>query len=216
MDWRDYFRIGTNLLLFPVLYPKEKGYPTLARHFAVSDDLPEKADCVVALGCSLRPDGTAANPTRAIADRAAELYRQGRARKMVISGGNPVNGVTEGEAMMSVARERHGLSGPDLILDELPKDRYVGTLQQVQSVEKILRGLEAKKVLLVVQPQQLPRALWLFRRMIPDIAFYPANPAEEYDPLSTQSRMHTAWRFRIWNMIAWAGLWRHPGLRRPR
>jgi hypothetical protein len=50
--------------------------------------------------------------------------------------------------------------------------------------------------------------------MVPDLQFYPANPAEEYDPLSTQSRMHSARRFRIWNMIAWAGLWRHPELQK--
>lgn len=207
MDFASYVRIGANLFLFPFLYPFKKAYPTLGEHFAVKDSVPESSDFAVALGCSLRADGTAANPTRAIAGRAAELYKQGRARKIILSGGNPVNGVSEGEAMRSVLQKDHSLSGPDVVMDLLPEGRYVGTLDQVCSIAGILRAGGAKNVVLVVQPQQLPRALWVFRNLVPGISFYPANPAEEYDPLSTQVRMRERWRFRIWNMIAWSGLW---------
>ncbi len=100
-----------------------------------------------------------------------------------------------------------GISGPDVLLDDLPASKYVGTMDQVRSIEKLLRANKCKKVILVVQPQQLPRALKLFTKLIPDVEFHPANPKEEYDAQSTQVRMHSAWRFRLWNMIAWSGIW---------
>ncbi len=99
---RFWSRISFNLILFPFLYPRKKAYPTLREHFAVQDRIPDQADCVIALGCSLRADGTASHPTRAIAERAAELYKHGKAAKIILSGGNPVNGISEGEAMLRV------------------------------------------------------------------------------------------------------------------
>ena len=205
---RSWFRITLNLLLFPVIYPWKKAYPTLQEHFAVQDSLPGRADFVVALGCSLRPDGSASHPTRTIAEKAAELFKEGKAGKIILSGGNPVNSVSEGESMRRLLDKKFSLSAPDVLMDPLPDSKYVGTLDQARSVGALLEANRAHKVILVVQPQQLPRALWVFRRLMPGMEFYPANPAEEYDSQSTQVRMHGARRFRLWNMIAWAGLWR--------
>ena len=71
---KSWVRISFNFLLFPFLYPLKKVYTRLSLHFAVQEELPEKADYVVALGCSLRSDGSAANPTR---DRAQKTSRSG-------------------------------------------------------------------------------------------------------------------------------------------
>ena len=205
---RFWIRIAANLLLFPVLYPRKKAYPTLREHFSIGDDVPARADFAVALGCSLRADGTASSPTRAIASLAAKLQKEGRAGKVILSGGNPVNGVSEGEAMRRVLEREFSLAAPEVVMDGLPDSKYVGTLDQARSVGEILKKHGARTAVLVVQPQQLPRALWVFRREVPGIRFHPANPVEEYDPLSTQLRMRSRRRFRLWNMIAWAGLWR--------
>jgi len=205
---RFWIRITLNLLLFPVLYPRKKAYPALREHFSIDDDVPARADFVVALGCSLRADGSASSPTRAIAERAARLFKEGKVSKVILSGGNPVNGVSEGEAMRRLLEREFSLAAPDVVMDVLPDSLYVGTLDQARSVGEILKKHGAKNAILVVQPQQLPRALWVFRSIVPSIRFYPANPAEDYDPLSTQVRMHSRWRFRLWNMVAWAGLWR--------
>ena len=108
--------------------------------------------------------------------------------------------------MLRVVLER-SVPESQIVFDRLPELQYVGTLDQVKSVGNLLRADNAKTAILVVHPQQLPRALWLFKNLMPDIEFYPVNPDETYDEKSTQIRMHSAWRFRLWNMIAWSGLW---------
>ncbi len=164
---------------------------------------------ILALGCSLRKDGTAAHPTRWIALRAAELLQRKIANKIILSGGNPVNKISEAFAMLQTIQNLK-IPSEDILMDEFRGAKYVGTLDQAKSAGYIFQELKAKRVILVVQPQQMPRALWLFRKLFPKIEFFAANPREAYDTHSTQVRMFSAWHFRLWNMVAWSGLWRNP------
>lgn len=61
------------------------------------DDLPEKADVIIAVGADVSRDGQFASPySRAIAEKAVKLYRQGKARAVLLVGGNTAEGMTGG------------------------------------------------------------------------------------------------------------------------
>jgi uncharacterized SAM-binding protein YcdF (DUF218 family) len=70
------------------------------------DDLPAKADVIIAIGADVSRDGKSASPySRAIAEKAVELYRQGKASAVLLVGGNSAGGVTEAGGMALVVAD---------------------------------------------------------------------------------------------------------------
>lgn len=175
----------------------------------VPDDLPPagSADLILGLGAALHRDGSASLPTAAVAQRVIELYRARCAPVVVLSGGYRQNQVSEAAAMSQLLAEQSVVFW--VRLDEAP-DHVRGTHRQPASARDLFQRVlpsPPHRVILVAHPRHLPRALWLFRRAFPDIAWFPANATEVYDPAASQWRLRRRWSFVLWNLAAWPVHW---------
>ena len=163
----------------------------------------DSTDLILALGVALRPDGSAGAPTSAVARKVIDLHRTGAARRILLCGGYTQAGVSEAEAMRRLLAAEGITEG--VWLDE-EQDHVQGTPRQPVSVERVLRGAlpsYPETVVLVAHPLHLPRALWLFRKAFPEIEFIPVKADEVYDAGLSQRRLHSRWRFWLWNGLAW-------------
>jgi hypothetical protein len=173
---------------------------------ALPDHLPESkpVEILLALGVGLRKDGTPGPPTTAVAQRAAQLIELGYARTVLLSGGFRQAGVAEAEAMQTILIGG-GMTAP-ILLDCSPK-HVRGTPFQPPSAAEVFQrqlGHFPRQILLVAHPMHLPRAVWLFQRFLPAVEFFWAAAEEAYDQFSSQHRLHSRWRFAVWNLLAWA------------
>lgn len=118
------------------------------------------ADCAVVFGARVRDDGA---PSDALADRVDEsirLYREGRVRKLVMSGGiEPENGQSE-PAVMRARAEAAGVPREDIILDDQGKD----TASTVRNTADLLEREGLRSALVVSHYYHEPRAKMLFDR----------------------------------------------------
>ena len=108
---------------------------------------------VIVFGAGLRRDGT---PTTVLRDRvetAAELYRQGKVEKLLMSGDNRFVDYNEPEAMRQYALQL-GIPDEDIVLDYAGRRTY-DTCYRAGAIFGV------KKVILVTQLFHLPRAIYL-------------------------------------------------------
>ena len=102
-------------------------------------ELPEgMADYAVGIGCSIQKDGTASTHSKAVAEECVRLYKDGKVRKVVFSGGNSENGVTEAQAMRNYAVEIWPEGAEVFLTDEAPSDKF-GTHKQMISIFEAIR-----------------------------------------------------------------------------
>lgn len=105
------------------------------------------------LGAGLRPDGS---PTSALRDRvetAADLYKSGIVRKLLVSGDNRFEWYNEPEAMRQLAM-RLGVPAEDIVLDYAGRRTY-------DSCYRAKEIFEVKDMVVVTQRFHLDRALYL-------------------------------------------------------
>ncbi len=115
-------------------------------------EVPE-ADCIIVLGCGVYPDGS---PSPMLADRIArgiELYEQGAAPKLLMSGDHGKVDYNEVGKMKEVAMDA-GVPSEDVFMDHAGFSTYE-TMARARDV------FGAKRVLVVTQGYHLPRALYL-------------------------------------------------------
>jgi SanA protein len=111
------------------------------------------ASVALVLGAGLRSDGS---PTAALADRvatAADLYREGRVQKLLLSGDNRFEWYNEPEAMRRLAVQL-GVPDEDLVLDYAGRRTY-------DSCYRAREIFEVKQLVIVTQRFHLYRALYL-------------------------------------------------------
>lgn len=109
------------------------------------------------LGAGITADGS---PTPFLAERvsvAADLYRRGTVRALLMSGDHSTTDHDEVEAMAALAR-RLGVPDAAIVLDHAGFDTY-SSCYRARSVW----GL--RRVVVVTQPFHLPRAVWLCDRL---------------------------------------------------
>jgi vancomycin permeability regulator SanA len=128
------------------------GLPLLQIAFFGTTDYRRQADAIVVFGARVKPDGT---PSITLANRvltASELYRQGLADTIVMTGGIEPSGFDESVVMRDLAMER-GVP-PDAILLDADGDT---TSASVANTSRILRDRGLDRVLAVSQFYHLPR-----------------------------------------------------------
>jgi vancomycin permeability regulator SanA len=81
------------------------------------DDI-EVSDAGIVLGSKVMADGTPSARLRARLDRAAELYRQGMFRVIIVSGGTGREGFSEAAVMAGYLAGRQGVPRAAILLDE--------------------------------------------------------------------------------------------------
>ena len=85
---------GANVLLFGVMFRRPK----------VHWDQ-EKYDCAVVCGCRVENDGQPSEVLKTRVEKAAELWKEGRIRYLIMSGAGVYNDYVEAEAMKRYAME---------------------------------------------------------------------------------------------------------------
>ena len=134
-------------------------FPVLQMLFFGKTDYRRSADVVVVPGARVYADGRL---SEALADRvrtAANLYRQGFARKLIFSGGPGEGPVHETEAMRNFALQ-FGVKPEHILLDKAG----LSTQATVDNTERMLRGIHASRVLVVSQFYHLPRLKMAYHR----------------------------------------------------
>jgi SanA protein len=129
---------------------------------------PARADAALVLGASVRPDG---RPSPILADRiaaAAALYREGRVRKVLVSGDNAGDHYDEPGTMR---RElvRLGVPGRDVFEDHAGFDTW-------DSAQRARRVFGARSVIVVTQRFHMARAVFAARRAGLEAAGAEADP----------------------------------------
>ncbi|MCS6806074.1 MAG: YdcF family protein [Acidobacteriota bacterium] len=164
---------------------------TPAARWLIRDDGHVPADVIIALGGSQRCQRE---------HRAMELYQQGIARKIVVSGIPIVWGLHTGEA----ARQylvRHGVPDDDIVV--LP-DAW-NTRREAMQFGQLAAEQGWRSAILVTAAYHSRRAAYTFERDVAGITFY-ASPLpghlSEWQPERWWTRRNTAWlTIREW--LAW-------------
>jgi uncharacterized SAM-binding protein YcdF (DUF218 family) len=129
------------------------------------------ADAIVVLGCRVDDAGLPSERMRRRMALAVELYRDGAAPLIVLSGGG-LGPVTEAAAMRDLALDV-GIPAAALLLEPDSRD----TLANAVNTARLLQAAGKSRIVLVTDRLHLPRATLLFRRAGLDIAGVAGVPA---------------------------------------
>ena len=117
----------------------------------------DDVDCVVVLGCGVRPDG---QPSDMLADRIAQgvtLYEKGASPKLLMSGDHSRSDYDEVNTMRNVAVEA-GVPADDVFMDHAGFSTY-------ESMYRARDVFQAKRIVIVSQKYHLYRALYVAERL---------------------------------------------------
>ncbi len=126
---------------------------------ATTYDRTSKVDAVVVLGASVWGRHKPSPLLRGRLDTAIRLFKQGLARKIVVTGGTKRFGTTESEVEAFYLR-KNGVGSTDIIRD----NRSLSTPEQVDFVKSVLMdSLKMRKIVIVSDRWHLPRVLLMCR-----------------------------------------------------
>ena len=171
--------------------------PLESRHPPVPAAASPAADAVLVLGGAMqaaRPPGQPHLGFGSAADRvwhAAALYRAGKARWVLVSGGNKPGDedvVPEAEAMAVVLRAL-GVPASALRLE----GRSRNTRENAQLSLALARQVDAKRVLLVTSALHMPRALAVFQGVFAGSGVTMIPAATDAEALGDEPRGWAAW-----------------------
>lgn len=126
--------------------------------FGLHDDL-QKADVAVVLGNQVRRSGAPSARLRERLDRALEVYRQGLAPKIIVSGGLGREGFAEAEVMRDYLLA-HGVPADAVIVDNDGVDTYRTAL----NARRIMAGQGMNSAIVISQYYHIPRTRLAFVR----------------------------------------------------
>ena len=117
----------------------------------------EDVDCILVLGCLVRPNG---NPSGMLHDRltmGVELYELGAAPKLLMSGDHGQTDYDEVDAMKQFAVDA-GIASEDVFMDHAGFSTY-------ESIYRAKAIFQAEKIVIVTQEYHLYRALYIANRL---------------------------------------------------
>jgi uncharacterized SAM-binding protein YcdF (DUF218 family) len=131
-------------------------------------DAPRQADVIVVFAGGVGESGKAGGGYQERVKRAVELYRQGKASRMIFSSGY-VFAFREAEVMSELAVAQ-GVPASAIILET----KAANTYKNVAFVKEILRREQWRSILLVSSPYHMRRALLTWRKVAPEITVVPS------------------------------------------
>ena len=113
--------------------------------------------------------------------KGAQLYLEGRANKILFSGGIPGKVNVSEAAVMAQEARRLKIPAGDILLEKKSRNTH----EQAVEVKKMADSLQLKSILLVTSFSHMKRALMAFENLGFKIYPAPADPYERYtdDPL---------------------------------
>jgi uncharacterized SAM-binding protein YcdF (DUF218 family) len=145
-------------------------FPLMLMLFFGNTDYRRPADAVVVFGARTYKDG---RMSLALQDRirtACELYRDGLAKHVVLSGGRGDGQVTEAEAMRNYAL-KHGVPAEDIYID----NQGVNTEATVRDTLPLFQQWHSRRVLVVSHFYHLPRVKLAYQRAGVDVCTVPVH-----------------------------------------
>lgn len=125
--------------------------------YLVSDEAAKElgADCILVLGAGLKPDGTPNHMLRDRLDKGIEMYREGAAPKILLSGDNGQVEYDEVNAMKDYVLKA-GIPSEDIFMDHAGFSTY-------ESMYRAKDIFLVKKAIVVTQKYHQYRALYMAR-----------------------------------------------------
>lgn len=117
-----------------------------------------QADAIIVLGCNVYQDNGPSPCIRARAGHAADLYHQGLAPRVIVTGGPTKQGPVEATVLARVLMER-GVPSGDIIREE----QALNTIQNIRNSQAIMREHSWSTAILVTEPFHINRAALIAR-----------------------------------------------------
>lgn len=117
----------------------------------------ENADCIIVLGCQVKSDGTPSSMLKDRLDRGVELYYQGVAPKIIMSGDHGQTEYDEVNTMKQYAIDA-GIPSEDIFMDHAGFSTY-------ESIYRARDVFEADTIVVVTQEYHLYRALYIAEKL---------------------------------------------------
>ena len=117
----------------------------------------DDVDCIIVLGCLVKNNG---NPSDMLADRlerGIDLYKNGAAPKIIMSGDHGKTDYDEVNAMKQIAIDA-GIPSSDVFMDHAGFSTY-------ESIYRAKEIFEADKIIIVTQEYHLYRALYIAEKL---------------------------------------------------
>jgi len=154
---------GGSVCLFALL-------PLVLMLFFGNTDYRRPADVVVVFGARAYKDGRLSDALQDRIRTACELYRDGLAKRLVLSGGPGDGPITEAEAMRGYAL-KHGVRAADIFLD----NQGVNTEATVRNTTPLFQQWHARRILAVSHFYHLPRVKLAYQRAGVEVCTVPAR-----------------------------------------
>jgi len=119
----------------------------------------KRADVAIVLGNKVNENGIPSPRLQSRLDRAIRLYQEGTIKKIIVSGGQGVEGHEEADIMREVL-VKTGISEADIITDRNGND----TFKTAQNGKSIMETQGFKTVIVVTQYYHIARTKLAFRR----------------------------------------------------
>lgn len=119
----------------------------------------ESADLIVVLGNQVTPAGEPSTRLRIRLDRAVELYREGQAPRILVSGGIGREGVAEGTVMRDYL-VRYGIPATAILVDNRGNNTYL----TARHTRDLLAQEQASSVIIVSHYYHLLRCALAFQK----------------------------------------------------
>lgn len=123
------------------------------------NDKNTKADVAIVLGNKVNEDGTLSERLKARLDKSIEIYKNGRVKKIIVSGGLGKEGFWEANEMKKYLIENQ-VSNQNIIVDNFGND----TEKTVENSIIIMDSLQYKSAICVSQYFHQTRTKMLFRK----------------------------------------------------
>lgn len=117
----------------------------------------EEVDCIIVLGCLVRDDGTLSGMLQDRLQQGIELYFNGTAPKILMSGDHGQESYDEVNAMKQYAIE-NGIPSEDIFMDHAGFSTY-------ESIYRAKEIFKADKIVIVTQEYHLYRALYIAEKL---------------------------------------------------
>lgn len=115
------------------------------------------ADAVIILGAYVRPDGALSWILKDRLDTGLQVYSQGLAQKIIVSGDHGQKDYNEVQAMKDYLLS-HGVPAQDIFMDHAGFDTY-------DSIYRARDVFQVKSAIIISQNFHLPRAVYIAKRL---------------------------------------------------
>ena len=180
-----------------------------------NDQVPSKIDYIIGFGIGLREDGSPSLLSRGVVYVIKRLANTHPEAKIIFTGGAKEKGITEAEAMRRWAISVCNIPSDRIWIETKSKNTHENACNTVRMILKDDPGSERmlRNIVIVGHVLHMSRCLASFKKVAPlQWRLYGKNAYSSLgpyalDPLCTQARLRSIWRFLVWNSIAWVYFW---------